>query len=206
MTRCEVHTDLRPKLPDPPSHFDEAEPEGVELHPADPTFDELPPQSVHQPVGTSVQQEPELVGDEPMATEAIGFDVQLEVFYPVLAFPAPRVELVKVFRSLAPGAHHEAPIRTLLHRLRLVDHPAPFFPARRRIEVLAEEPLLRPFRCVKLHRLFEQFPAHLLESGVGDEGYGVGYALLFAVFVDLRDGEASIGPHLYPHFGPSAPQ
>src|SRR5215211_3108541 len=107
-----------------------------------PTTDQLPPEGVHQPVGASVQQQPELVGYEPMATEAIGFYVHLEVFDPVLALPAACVEFIKLLGSIAPCANDETPVGSLLHGFSLVDYPALFLPAGRPVEILTEEPSL----------------------------------------------------------------
>ena len=54
-----------------------------------------------------MQQQPELVGYEPMATQALGFYVHLEVLDPVLALPTPSVELVKLLGGIVPGAEDE---------------------------------------------------------------------------------------------------
>src|SRR5215210_796086 len=129
MARCQVHPDLRPKLPDPPSDLEEAKSQGVQLHPTCPALEELPSQGVHQPIRYRVEQKPELVGDESMATEAIRLYVQLEVLDPVLALPALGVKLVKLLRFVGPGAHHKAGVGTLLHDFGLVDDPALFLPA-----------------------------------------------------------------------------
>jgi len=72
--------DLRQQFPHPPSDLDQTNTQGIELHPARAAaLYELPPQSVHQLVGASVQQQPKPVGDEPMAAEAIRLHVHLEV-------------------------------------------------------------------------------------------------------------------------------
>src|SRR5919107_5180996 len=105
-----MQADLRPKLPHSPSDLDEAESEGVELHPADSALDQFSPQGVHQPIRHRVQEQSELVGDEAVATEAIGFYVELEVLYPVLSFSPFGVELVEVFRLASSRTHDEAPV------------------------------------------------------------------------------------------------
>ena len=76
-----------------------------------------------------MQQEPELVGDEPMAAQAVGFYVELEVLDPVLALSALSVELVKLLRSIVPGGNDETRVGPFLHRFGLVDDPAPPLPA-----------------------------------------------------------------------------
>ena len=79
-----------------PADLDQNKPQGVQLHPPRLACHQLPPQGVHQPVGTSVQEQPELVGHEARATQPVGFYVELEVFDPILALAAPDVELVEV--------------------------------------------------------------------------------------------------------------
>src|SRR3712207_3500991 len=105
---------LREQYSHPPSDLDETNTQGIELQPARTALYELPPQGVHQPVGAHMQQQPELVGDEAVATEAIGFDVELEVLDPVLALPALGVELVKLLGGIVPGADEETPVGPLL--------------------------------------------------------------------------------------------
>ena len=70
--------------------------QSVQLHAPRSARHQLPPQGVHQPVGTSVQEQPELVGDQPMAAQTVRLYVHLEVLDPVLALPTPDVELIEV--------------------------------------------------------------------------------------------------------------
>ena len=63
-----------------------------------------------------MQQQPKLVGYEPMAAQAVGFHMELEVLDPVLALAALSVELVELLGGIWPGANHETPVRSLLHR------------------------------------------------------------------------------------------
>ena len=86
-----------------------------------------------------MQQQPELVGHEPMAAEAVGFYVKLEVLYPVLALPALSVKLVELLWGIWPGCDDETPVRSLLHRFGLVDDPTGMLPASGLVEILAEE-------------------------------------------------------------------
>src|SRR5215210_5885960 len=124
MAPGQMQTHLRHQLPDPASDLDEMEPEGIQLHPKRSTLDQLPPQGVQQPVGTSVQEQPELVGHQAWPTQALGLYVQLEVLDPILALPALDVELVEVLGPVCPRADQEARVGPLLHDLRLVDDPA----------------------------------------------------------------------------------
>src|SRR5215212_9696885 len=181
-------------------------PWGVQLHPRGATLDELPPQSVHQPVGASVQEQPELVGDEAVAAQPIRFYVQFQIFYPVLPFSTAGVELVESLRSVASGSEDKAPVGPLLHDLGLVDHPALVLPAPRLVDILTEEPGLVRRQFVVLGSFFEQILGHLQKAFIGYEGDSVGYALTLAVVVDGRNSEAGVRLQLYLHPGPSFPQ
>ena len=59
-------------------------------------------QQPEQAVGRSVEQQPELVGQEPVATQAIGFKLQLQLFDPVF-YVAPEQRLGGEFET-GPGA------------------------------------------------------------------------------------------------------
>jgi len=61
-----------------------------------------------------VQQQPELVGYEPMATEAIRLHVELEILYPVLCLSSASVELVEGLRLVISSAEDKAPVGPLL--------------------------------------------------------------------------------------------
>jgi hypothetical protein len=50
---------------------------------------------------------------------------------------------------------------------------------------------------VLLPGFFKERPGYLFEALVGYEGDGVAYALILAVVVEGRNGEACVGPYLY---------
>lgn len=103
-----------------------------------------------------MQQEPELIGEEAMAAEAVGFEVELEILDPVLALSAPGVELVEILRLVGPRGNDEAGIGPSLHRLGLVDDPAPPLPAPGLVGILREKPRLVTFLFVALFGCGEQ--------------------------------------------------
>src|SRR5918994_2232322 len=142
MTRSQMQADLCHQLPYPATDLDETKPEGVQLHSARAAFDQLPPQSIHQPVGRGVQEQAELVGYETLAAQAICFHVELEVLDPVLCLSSPSVELVESVRLIISGGYHKARVRPLLQRLGLVDDPALVLPASGFVDVFTEEPRL----------------------------------------------------------------
>jgi hypothetical protein len=89
-----VQTDLREELSDPPTDLYEVQSQSIELHSTRAACDQLSPQSVQQPMGRCVQQQPKLVGDEPMTAQAIGFEVNLKAFDPVLALSTSGISFV----------------------------------------------------------------------------------------------------------------
>jgi hypothetical protein len=95
MARSQMQADLPHQLPYPATDLDQTKPEGVQLHLARAAFDQLPPQSIHQPVSRGVQEQAELVGYETVAAQAIRFHVELEVLDPVLCLSWPGVELLE---------------------------------------------------------------------------------------------------------------
>jgi hypothetical protein len=100
MARSQMQPHLRHQLPYPATDLDETKPQGVQLHPPRATFDQLSPQSIHQPVGCGVQEQAELVGYETVAAQAIRFHVELEVLDPVLCLSSPGVELLESVRLI----------------------------------------------------------------------------------------------------------
>src|SRR5215210_271262 len=150
MPRGQIQPYLREEFPDPASDLDETEPQGVQLHPPPSACHQLPPQSVHQPVGASVQKQSELVGDEPMAAQTVRLYVELEVLDPVLALSPSGVELVKILRFVVSRGEDEAGVGPLLHRLGLVDHPALVLPACCLVATFTEKLHLLAFVLVAL--------------------------------------------------------
>jgi hypothetical protein len=53
---------LRHQLLHPAPDLDQTEAQGVQLHTTGAPLDQFPPQGIHQPVGSSVQEQLELVG------------------------------------------------------------------------------------------------------------------------------------------------
>ena len=194
MARSQMQAYLSHQLPYPATDLDQRKPQAVQLHPPRAAFDQLPPQSIHQPVGHRVQEQPKLVGYETVAAQAIRFHVELEVLDPVLCLSSPGVEFVESGRLIISGGYDEARVRPLLHRLGLVDDPALVVPASGFVELFTEEPGLVGALLVALFGFFEQLLGHLPEFGVGYEGDGVGDALMLAVVVEGRYGETRVRP------------
>src|SRR5215218_3263706 len=141
MARSQMQAYLRHQLPYPATDLDETKPQGVQLHPPRTAFDQLPPQSIHQPVGR-VQEQTELVGYETVAAQAIRFHVELEVLDPVLSLSSPGVEFVESVRliiSVCDRRVRVRPHRQLHHRF---DDPATMRPACGYLDHITDEPRL----------------------------------------------------------------
>jgi hypothetical protein len=75
------------QLAHPAADLDGQEPQRAELHPANSGPDQPSSDVVGKPVGRRVQEQPELVGKEAVAAEAICLQRPFEVLYPPLAPP-----------------------------------------------------------------------------------------------------------------------
>src|SRR5215207_6547181 len=84
MPRCEMKAYLGEQLAHSAADLDEQKPQRVQLHLADSGPDQLSPDVVENPVGRRVQQQPKLVGEEAVATQAIRLQRPFEILYPPL--------------------------------------------------------------------------------------------------------------------------
>ncbi len=91
MARCQVHPDYGEQLAHPAADLDESQTQRVQLHPSGTRYDELPAQSVQQPVGRRVQQEPKkLVGpEERLQLNRSDFSARLKSFIHPSVSPRP---------------------------------------------------------------------------------------------------------------------
>jgi hypothetical protein len=76
-----------------------------------------------------VQEQPELVGIEALAAQAIRLKVHLEVLDPVLTLAPANVPVVEFLRHGFFAGHHGAPVGALLYHLRVVGYPSLIAPA-----------------------------------------------------------------------------
>ena len=70
-----MHPDAAAGLPDAGPDLQELEPQGVHLGRGQLRALKVTPQQPKQAVGRGVQQQPKLVGQEAMATQAIGLEI-----------------------------------------------------------------------------------------------------------------------------------
>ena len=146
----EVQPDLGEELPDPAADLEEAQPEGVELHAGHAAPDQPAAQGIEQPVGGGVQEQPELVGPEAVAAEAIGEAGVLEILDPQLRFAPIDIPVVERLRRIRPAGDHEAGVGALGQRLGFEDDPprrAPRSPPGTRVSPTKRTFSLRSSAC-----------------------------------------------------------
>ena len=125
----QMYADLREEFSDPPTDLHELQAQGVQLHPLYPCLNQLPPQSVHKPVGSGVQKQPKLISQKAVAAEAIGFERYLQILDPILRLATLGVMSVEFIGLIWFVGHHKAGIGALFHHLGFVDDPALDLPA-----------------------------------------------------------------------------
>jgi hypothetical protein len=74
-----MYANIRKEFSDPPTDLHELQAQGVQLHALYPCLNQLPPQSVHKPLGSGVHKQTKLVGYKALAAEAIGFERYLQI-------------------------------------------------------------------------------------------------------------------------------
>jgi hypothetical protein len=82
-----VHPDAAAGLPDGGSDLQELAAQGVDLSRGQFRALEVMAQQPKQAIGGGVQEQPELVGQEAMATQAVGFEFQLQFFDAISTSP-----------------------------------------------------------------------------------------------------------------------
>src|SRR5205823_10365438 len=106
-----------------------------------------------------------------------------------------------------PGVGDRKPeVEPFVQRFRLVDDTPRVRPGVGLIRVLGQQPYLLPRLGPLLLGLLRQWRRQRFQPLVADQADRVGDALLLAVVVERRDGEAGIRPQLDAHLGPARPQ
>lgn len=111
-------------------------------------------QQPKQAIGGGVEQQPELIGQEAMATQAIGLDLQLQFLDAVFHVAPEHVDVVidKLGVAVQVG-DHEALIGPQVGIFHLGDDPAGLVPGVRLVAEGGEEPLFLPRLLVLALRL-----------------------------------------------------
>ena len=87
ITRSQVHPDAAAGFSDAGPDLQELEPQGMDLSCSQFRALEVVAQQPKQAIGRGVEQQPELIGQEAMATQAIGLDLQLQFLDAVSTSP-----------------------------------------------------------------------------------------------------------------------
>ena len=199
----EVQPNLRQELPHPAGDLEQPQPEGVELHPWYPTLDQPAAQRIQQPVGGGMQEQPELVGPEAVAAQAVGEAGVLEILDPQFGFAPIDIPVVEV----SGGSERVVTTKRVLGPLGdlgFEDDPPCRVPRARLIPRFPDQThLVRAGFGLLCGRLGEQVGGFGLEAGIGHQADGVVQVLVFTVVVERRDGEAAVGPQLDGDPGPA---
>ena len=163
----EVQPNLRQELPHPAGDLEQPEPEGVELHPWYPTLDQPAAQRIQQPVGGGMQEQPELVGPEAVAAQAVGEAGVLEILDPQFGFAPIDIPVVERLRRIGAGGHHETRVGTFGQDLGFEDDPPCRVPRARLIPRFPDQThLVRAGFGLLCGRLGEQVGGFGLEAGI----------------------------------------
>src|SRR5215207_6195872 len=109
MTGRQAQADAIAPLGYAATDLEQTEPQRVQLHPLD-LAPEPAAQSIEQPIGGRMQQEPELVGPEAVVAETVGEAGALQVLDGVLAVAAGDVPGVEDLGRVGAGGDDEAGI------------------------------------------------------------------------------------------------
>jgi hypothetical protein len=87
ISRGQVDPDAAAGLPDADLDLQELEPQGVDLRRGQFRVLEVVPQRPKQAIGRGVQEQTELVGQKAVTTQAVGLELQFQLFDPVFTSP-----------------------------------------------------------------------------------------------------------------------
>ena len=113
MARGEREADTGEQLTDSGADFEHTQSEGVELEGFVSGGDEPAAQGVQEPVGSRVEEQAELIGDETVITEAIALAGTLEVLDPQFWRATVHIEVVEGQWLIVPGGDDEAGVWSL---------------------------------------------------------------------------------------------
>src|SRR5215218_3669332 len=123
-----------------------------------------------------------------MATQAVGFERQLQILYAVFCLSPLGVVIVEVVWPLGLVGHQKAGVGAFFHHLRFVDNPPLSIPAESLVVPFGKQLDLSLVCFVAFLGLLKQGGCQLFEARVGDEGYCVvdAFGEIWLEVVDLR--------------------
>jgi len=157
IARGQVDPDAAAGLPEAGPDLQELQAQGVDLGGSQFGALKVAPQHPKQAVGRGVQQQPELIGQEPVAAQAIGLELQLQLFDAVFHVAPEHVEIV----INKPGVAHqvgdyEALIGAQVGIFHLGDDTAGLVPGFRLVAEGGEEALFFSRLLVQALRFFQE--------------------------------------------------
>jgi hypothetical protein len=180
---------------DPPTDLEELEPQGRELRLREQRLTHPTSNRVQQPVGGNRQQEPELIGPEPMIAQPIGEAAGLEVLDAGLGTISPLdVPGVHRLRRLLSGGDDEPGIWSFLQGFGFIDDPPLGLPGAGGLLPLGDQSdRLARVRALLL-RLGQERSRHGLQPAIAAEPDAVGDPVLLTVGVNRWESKAAIRP------------
>ena len=165
-------------------------------------------QQPEQAVGHGMEQQPELVGQETVAAQAIGLEIQLQFLDAVFHVAPEHVEVVVDKLGIAAQVgDYKALIGAQASVFHLGDDPAGLVPGIRLVHKGSQEALFFSSFLVALLGLFQQCGSLGKKPVVGDEADDVAeIRLLLQIAINRRHGKAGIGPEKDQGLGVSLPQ
>jgi len=181
-------------LSDTGTNLDELDPQGVDLGALEFCPFQMPSHQDKQTVRKDMEIETELIGKEPMTTQPIGLELELQLLYPVLDIPPKDIDLIIDPLGVETQVrHHEPLIGTLVGVLGLDNHSAPSHPRVRPIAEGPKEPLLGPGFTEPILGTGQKTGSLFPQPVIGDEPDHIMDVLLLTEPVKRRHGKPSIG-------------
>ena len=142
-----------------------------------------------------MEQQPKLVGQEAVTTQAVGLEVQLQLFDPVFHVAPEHIDLVIDELGVANQiSDHEALVGAQAGVLHLGDDPAGPGPGLRLITESCKKALLLPCGLIGSLGFFQEWRGLLHHAIVGDEADDIADLLPLQIAIERRHGKAGIGP------------
>lgn len=195
-SRTRAKRDTPAGFSDPSPNFEEFDSEGADLSRLKFSALEMLTHQQEQTVRKGVKQQPELVGEKPMAAESIGFELKLQLLDTILGITPRGIDFViDSLRSEAQIGDHKPLIGSPVGVFGLGNHTAGTPPGVSPIPQGPQRPLLLSSLLELVLSFGQKTSPFLLQPVIGDQTNGVMDTLPFAESVQARHGKSRIGPH-----------
>jgi len=190
-----MNPDSSARLPDTGPDLDEFDPQGVELGSFEFCAFQMSSRQEKQTVRKDMEVEPELIGKKPVTAHSIGFELEFQLFDPVLDISPEHVDVViDPFRLETKIGDHKPLIRTLFGILGLGNHPARAFPRVSPIPKGPKESLLCPSLAEPTLGSSQKMGPLGPQPIIGNETDHIMDMLFLTESIKSGNGKASIGP------------